>query len=163
MNLRNLCDRIVSSMLALGTLASVVGLGARPVSAQSITATTTFPFCVNNQTYPMGRYQFTLVSQWILSIRNVNGRGQNLFPIHPEVAGPRGLASGPVGPVDGVTFRTVQGLRELKAVHVAGSNLTFELIGQEIQRDKSETRGPLKPISCLTEGSSIRGRNTTGQ
>jgi hypothetical protein len=159
MNLRNLCDRIVSSMLALGMVGILAGLGAPSVSAQSITATTPFPFCVNNQAYPMGSYRFTLVSQWILSIRNMNGGGQGLFPIHPEAGGPQGR----VASVDGVTFRNFQGLRELKGVHVAGSALAFELIGQGISTDESKTGGPLKAISCFTKESSIRGRNTTGR
>jgi hypothetical protein len=54
MNLRNLRDRIVSSMLAIGVVGSLVGLGSHSVSAQSITATMPFPFCVNNQAYLMG-------------------------------------------------------------------------------------------------------------
>src|ERR1700678_1769648 len=88
MNLRNLSHRIVSSMLALGMIGILAGLGAHSASAQSITATTPFPFCVNNQAYPMGTYRFTLISQWILSIRNMNGGGESLFPIHPEICGP---------------------------------------------------------------------------
>src|ERR1700733_4374007 len=146
MNPRNLCHRIVSSMLTLGMVCILAGLGAHSVSAQSITATTPFPFCVNNQPYPMGSYRFTLLSEWILSIRNMKDGGQSLFPVHPEVGGPqRRVAS-----ADGVTFRNYQGLRELKDVHVAGSALTFELIGQGISTDKSRTGGPLEPKSCFT-------------
>ncbi len=161
MNLRNLRDRIVSSMLAPGIVGSVVVLGAHSVSAQSITATTPFPFCVNNQAFPMGQYRLTLISPWLLSIRNVNGGGERLFQVHPEVGGPQGLASGQVGSVDGVTFSIFQGFRELKAVHEAGSDVNFELIGQGIPRDRLRTRGSLKPTSCFADGSSIRVRNAT--
>ena len=163
MNLKNLCDRIVSSVLALGIVGSLMGLGAHSVSAQSIAATTPFPFCVSNQAYSMGSYQFTLISDWLLAIRNVNGGGERLFLVHPEFGGSQGLASRPVGSDDGVvTFRTFQGFRELKAVHQAGSEVSFELVGKGVPRDKLQTRGPLKPINCFTDGASIRG-NTTGR
>jgi hypothetical protein len=104
MNLRNLCDRIVSSTLALGIVGGLVGLGSHSVSAQSITATVPFPFCVNNQGYPMGKYRLTLISPWLLSIRNVDGGGERLFQVHPEVGASQDLASGPAGSVGGVTF-----------------------------------------------------------
>lgn len=163
MNLRNLCNRILSSMLALGMVGSLMGLGEHSVSAQSITATTPFSFCVNNQAYPSGRYRFTLVSLWLLSIRNVDGGSGSLFQVYPEDDGAQGLAGSPAGAVSGVTFRTVHGFRKLEAVHEAGTDVTFELMGQRIPRDKSKTHRPLQPINCLVEGASIHGRNAKAQ
>jgi hypothetical protein len=163
MNLRNLCDRVVSSTLALGIAGSLAGLGAPSASAQSITATMPFPFCVNNQAYPMGAYRLTLLSPWLLSIRNVNGGGERLFQVHPGPGAQQGVSGGSVRSVDGVTFSDFQGLRQLKAVHDAGSHVTFELIGQRIPRHTLKTRGPLKPARCVPKDSSIRVRNTTGQ
>ncbi len=157
MNMRNLCSRIISSMLAPGIVGSLVGLGAHSVSAQSITVTTPLPYCVNNHEYPRGTYRFTLVSEWLLSIRNMNGGGESLFLVHPEVDREQGLTTG------GLTFRTFQGFRELKAVHEPGSDLNLELVEREAERDKSETHGSLQPINCFNQKSSIRGRNTTGQ
>jgi hypothetical protein len=101
----------------------------------------------------MGKYRLTLISPWLLSMRNVNGGGERLFQVHAEAGASQGLASGPAGSVGGVTFNTFRGLRELKAVHEDGSDVIFELIGQGIPRDR--TRGPLKPISCFT-GESYR-------
>jgi hypothetical protein len=161
MNLSNLRDRIVSSTVALGMIGSLAGLGAPSASAQSITAAMPFSFCVNSQAYPIGNYRLTLISPWLLSIRNLNGGGERLFQVHPDVGTAQGRISGPVRSMDGLTFGTVQGLRELKAVHEDGSDLTFELIGQGIPKDK--TRGQLKPASCFTDRSSVRGRNTTSQ
>jgi hypothetical protein len=155
MNLRNLLDLIVSSTLALGMIGSLAELGAPSALAQSITATMPFPFCVNNQAYPTGTYRLTLISPWLVSIRNLNGGGERLFSVHPKDL------AGPLRSVDGLTFTAFQGLKELKAVHEDGSDVSFELGGQGIPKGK--TRGPLKPTSCLIDTSPIRGRNTTGQ
>jgi hypothetical protein len=163
MNLRNLCDRIVSSVLSLGIVGTLLALGTHSVSAQSITATTPFPFCVNHQAYPMGTYRLTLISPWLLSIHNVNGEDEGLFQIHPEAGNREGIASGQVGSTNSLTFRTFPDFRELQAVYEPSSDMTFELIGQGIPRDKLKTHGSLKPINCFTEKSSVRGRNTTGQ
>ena len=163
MNLRNLFNRFVSSTLALGIVGGLAGLGAHSVSAQSITVTTPFPYCVNKQAFPRGTYRFTHTSQWLLSIQDVNGVGESLFLVRPEAGGPEGMASGPVGSVGGATFRTIRGLRELKEVNEPGSDVTLELIGQETARDKFKTHGSLQPISCFTKGFSTRDRNMTGQ
>jgi hypothetical protein len=163
MNLKHLCDRIVSSMLALGIGGCLVGLGAHSASAQSITVTTPFPYCVNNQAYPRGEYKFNLITEWLLSIRSVDGGGESLFQVQPEVGVSQGLASGPEGSAGGVTFRAFQGFRELQSVHAPGSDLTFKLAGRRTARDKSKAHGSLQPINCFTEASLIRSRKVTGQ
>jgi hypothetical protein len=163
MNIRNLRARIVSSILALGIVVSLVGLGANSSLAQSITVTTPFSFCVNNQAYPKGRYEFTHISQWVLSIRNVNERDKSFFLIHPDDRVARGSTSDPVGSVSGLTFRTSQGFQELQAVHGPGFDFSVQLAGQMTPRDKSKNRGTPKPMNCFTERSSTRGRNKTGQ
>ena len=114
MNLRTLRDRIVSSTLALGMIGILVELGAQSVSAQSMNATMPFSFCVNNQAYPIGEYRLTLISPWLLSIRNLNGGGELLFPGHPGVRASQVPASDPVRPADGVIFTTFQGLDSSK-------------------------------------------------
>ena len=163
MNIRNLSNRFASLMLALSIVGSLAGLGTHSVSAQSILVTTPFPFCVNNQAYPKGSYRFTLLSHWILSVRNVNGEQERMFPVGPKDGGAQGLVSGPMGSASGVTFRSFQGFKELDTVHEPVSGLTFELIGQRSRGENLKTRGTPKPTNCLTEESSIRGRNTTGR
>src|SRR5580693_4702801 len=76
MNFGNLSHRFVSLILAVGIAGGILGLGAQAASAQGITATTPFSFSVDNQQYPPGKYQFTLASLWLLSIRDVDGGGE---------------------------------------------------------------------------------------
>jgi hypothetical protein len=163
MNIRNLRARIVSTMLAISVVVGFPGLGTHSALAQSITVTTPFPFCVNNQAYPKGRYEFTHISQWLLLIRDVNGGGESLFPIRPEDRVAQGLATGRARSARGVTFHTFQGFRELEAFDDPDSGLTVELIGQRISRDKTNTHGSLEPINCFNQKFPIRGRNTTGR
>ena len=163
MKIRNLSNRLASLMLALSIVGSLAGLGTHSVLAQSILVTTPFPFCVNNQAYPKGSYRFTLLSHWILSVRNVNGEQERMFPVGPKDGGAQGLVSGPMGSAGGVTFRSFQGFKELDTVHEPVSGLTFELIGQRLSGENLKTRGSPKPTNCFTEESSIRGRNTTGR
>ena len=163
MTLRRLCGRTVSSMLALSIGGSLLGLGAHLVSAQSVTVTTAFPYCVNNQAFPKGTYRFTYVSQWILSIQDVNGGGESLFLVQPEDRGPQSLAHDPVRSAGGVTFSTIRGMRELKDVSDPGSDVTLELVGQGMARDKWKTYNSLNPKNCFAEKPSIRGQNRTGQ
>jgi hypothetical protein len=163
MNIRNLRNRFVSPMLAVGIVGTLVGLDAHSVSAQSITVITPFSFCVNHQAYPNGRYRFTLISQWILSVQNVNGEDESFFQIRREDGNAQGVASSPMTSAGGVTFRTFQDVKELQTVHEPGSDSTFELIGQAFPRENSKTRRLLKPTNCFTEESSIGGQNRTGR
>jgi hypothetical protein len=129
MNIRNLRARIVSTMLAIGVVGGFVGLGTHSVLAQSITVTTPFPFCVNNQAYPKGRYEFTHISEPFLSIRDVNWGGESLYLIRPEDSVAQGVATGRVRSARGATFHIFQGFRELQTFDDPDSGLTFELIG----------------------------------
>ncbi len=151
MNIRNLCNRFVSSMLAIGIVGTLVGLGAHSASAQSIVVTTPFSFCVNQQTYPKGRYRFTIKSQWVLSIQNVNGKDESFFHIRREDGSAQDLASGPMASVGGVVFRTFEDIKELQTVHEPGSDSTFELIGPALPGKNLKTRRVLKPTNRSTE------------
>lgn len=163
MTFRNLSTRICSSILTLGIVGSLIGLNAHPVAAESITITTPFPFCVNNQAYPKGRYRFTLVSQWILSIRDVNGEDERLFLVEPEADNSQRLSGGLAGSVSGVTFRIVRGLRQLQQVHEAGADVTFDLIGHTDSGGELRAGRPLQAKTCFTERSSISSRNVIGR
>jgi hypothetical protein len=159
MNLRNLCDRMLSSILAPAVVGSLIGLGAHSASAQSLIVTTPFSYCVNSQAYPVGKYQFTLISPWILSIRNVSGGAANFFAVHPEQDFPHGRVSS----AGGVIFATYQGVRALQAVYEPGSRFTSELISQGVPGDKLQTHRSFRQINCFSEGSSMRDRNRPGQ
>lgn len=127
MNLRHVRNRIFTSMLALGFVGATFAIGARSASAQSITVTTTFPFCVNNQAFPRGTYQFTPLSQWILSIRDVNGVSEEFFTVRPEFSNREGSQIDPMWKVGGVTFRNSTGVRTLQAVYdpISDRSLVF--------------------------------------
>lgn len=126
MNLRLVRNRIFTSMLALGIVGVTFAMGARPASAQSITVTTPFPFCINNQAFPRGTYRFIPLSQWVLSIRDVNGENEELFPVRPEVRDRKSSETDPMWNVGGVTFRNSHGVHTLKAVDDPISDLSFE-------------------------------------
>ena len=126
MNFRLVRNRIFTSMLALGIVGATFAMGACSASAQSITVTTPFPFCINNQAFPRGTYRFIPLSQWVLSIRDVNRESEELFPVRPEVRDRKSSETGPMWNVGGVTFRNSQGVHTLKAVYDPISDLSFE-------------------------------------
>ena len=159
MNIRNLCDRMLSSILAPAIVGSFMGLGAHSVAAQSIIVTTPFSYCVNSRAYPGGNYQFTLISPWILSIRNVSGGAANFFAVHPE----RDFPHSRVSSAGGLVFATYQGVRTLQAVYEPGSRFGSELISPGVPGDKLQTHRSFRQINCFAEGSSMRDRNTPDQ
>ena len=122
MNLGNLSHRFVAPMLALGVAGAISLLGPQSASAQEITATTPFSFSVDNQQYPAGTYQFTLIPDGLLSIQNADGK-KNIFPIRPEGRGPFGSSAR-------LTFCKSKGHNELLAVYIPGTDMTAELIAQ---------------------------------
>lgn len=155
MNLRYSTYQIAPAMLALFIDASLLGLNARSVAAQSITVTTPFSFCVDNHAYPKGKYQFTPVSQWLVSIRNANGTNERFFEVHPEVGDPQGSVSGPAGETGKLTFRTLHGIRELTAVYVPGSDARFELTGPDLQKSNMTAQGSSGQSPCQSNGSAL--------
>jgi hypothetical protein len=123
MNLGNLFHRFVAPMLALGVAGAILLLASQFASAQEITATTPFSFSVDNQQYPAGTYQFTLIPEGLLSIRNADGK-KNIFPIRPE-------GRGPFGSNARLTFYKGKGHNELLAVYIPGTDMTAELLGKK--------------------------------
>jgi hypothetical protein len=123
MNLGNLFHRFAAPMLALGVAGALSLLGPQSASAQEVTATTPFSFSVDNQQYPAGTYQFTLIPEGLLSIQNADGK-KNIFPIRPEGRGPFGTSAR-------LTFSKCEGHNELLAVYIPGTDMTAELIGQK--------------------------------
>ena len=131
MNPGNLFHGFVASILALVVAGAISLLGAQSASAQEITATAPFSFSVDNQQYPAGTYQFTLILEGLLSIQNADGK-KKIFPIRPE-------GSGPFGSNGRLTFYKCEGHNELLAVYIPGTNMTAELIGQKTSRGDSRT------------------------
>ena len=99
----------------------ILALGTQAASAQAITATVPFAFSAGDQLLPAGTYQFTLLSGWSLSIRNVKDGGEKFFAIHPEQDGSH--TSHPR-----VVFRNSGGHKNLAAVYLSKSDGGGELL-----------------------------------
>lgn len=156
MNLGNLSPRLVTPFVALGVAGVILLMAPQSASAQEITVSNPFPFSVDNQQYPAGTYQFTLESQWLLSIHNADGGNSNFFPIHPG-------DSGPLGSHGRLTFYNCEGLEKLEAVYIPGTDITAELIGSDNATHDIKTHEPRTSVNCLPEKGAVRGRNAKGQ
>jgi predicted secreted protein len=108
---------IVAAIVTIGIFA----LGAPPASAQSIIATVPFTFSADDQTFPAGTYQFTSLSGWSLSIRDVKSGGEKFFAVQPTQDGSRASR-------DGIIFHSSKGQKSLEAVYLRESNLGAELL-----------------------------------
>src|SRR6202011_74715 len=114
MNLEKFISTLAKLILGAVAIGGMLALGAQTATAQAITVTTPFAFSAGSQSYPAGTYQFTLLSQWSLCIRNVNGGGQRFVAVHPE-------ETGPLGSQASLTFRNSEGHENLQAVYVPGA------------------------------------------
>jgi hypothetical protein len=115
---RAICVRaIVAAVITSGLLA----LGTKTASAQAITATVPFAFSAGDQPFPAGTYQFTFLSQWSLSIRNVKGGSERFFTVHPRQNGPHASRAR-------IVFHNSGGQKNLEAVYLSKSDGGGELL-----------------------------------
>ncbi|HYK37151.1 hypothetical protein [Alloacidobacterium sp.] len=133
MNRAKITSMFARLVLAAITVSGVLAMGTPNAAAQAIIVTTPFAFSAGSQTYPAGTYEFTLLSKWSLSIRNVNGGGQKFFTVRPEdnsLPGSKG----------NLIFRNSDGQQTLQSVYVPGTGRTAALLQlDEIgNRDKSD-------------------------
>jgi hypothetical protein len=108
---------IVAAVTASGLLA----LGTQAASAQAITATVPFAFSAGDQPFPSGTYQFTFLSGWFLSIRNVKGGGEKFFTTHPQQNGSQASRAR-------IVFRNSGVQKKLEAVYLSKSDGGAELL-----------------------------------
>jgi hypothetical protein len=162
MNLRHARNHIFTSMSALAFVWSTMGVGARSVSAQSITVTTPFSFCVNNQAFPEGTYRFTPVDEWLLSIRNVNGGSEQLFLAHPVDRDRGNRATTAAMELGGVTFRNFEGVRTLTSVYDPGSDVSYELPEEGVMKGTDPDHQSPNEESCAANGHTAGGYNSAG-
>lgn len=162
MKLRNLFHGFGGPTLGLAVAGAISVLCSQSASAQGITVSTP-PFSVEGQhsangayQYPGGTYQFTRVSEWLLSIRNVNSGKETLFLIRPEVNGPLGVHGG-------LVFDTSKGARTLQTVYIPGTDMAAELVGGDMM--KTRAKGHLRQTSTtsLRNKAAIGKRDATGQ
>jgi hypothetical protein len=95
MNRKTLTATFVKAIVAAAFTASgILTLGTQAASAQAIVVNIPFAFSAGDQLYPVGTYQFTLLSGWQLSMRNVRGGGERFFSIGPKKDGSEGYLPG---------------------------------------------------------------------
>ncbi len=124
MNRKKLTATFVKTIVAAIVTSGIFTLGIQTASAQSIIATVPFVFSAGDQTFPAGTYQFTSLSQWSLSIRNVKGGGEKFFVVHPIQNASRASR-------DGIVFHKSGGQRNIEAVYLSESNMGAELLPYE--------------------------------
>jgi len=121
MNLKRLKSICAKAIVAVIVTSGIFTLGTQTVSAQSIIVTVPFDFSAGNQVFPVGTYQFTSLSEWSLSIRNVKGGGEKFFTVHPKQNGSRASR-------DGIVFHNSKGQKNLEAVYMRESDMGAELL-----------------------------------
>jgi hypothetical protein len=124
MNRKKLTATLVKAIVAAFTASGILAIGTQTASAQQIIVTVPFAFSAGDQLYPSGTYQFTLLSAWSLSMRNMNGGGERFFMVSPKQNGPKESHAA-------IVFRNSTGHKDLEAVHVPGSDISAELLTQD--------------------------------
>jgi hypothetical protein len=110
----------VKAVVAAVTTSGLLALGTQTASAQAITVAVPFAFSAGNHNFPVGTYQFTLLSGWTLSIRSVEGGGERFFTVRPKENGLRASRTR-------IVFRNSGGQKNLKAVYIPELNEAVEL------------------------------------
>jgi hypothetical protein len=124
MNRKKLTASLVKAIVAAFTASGLLAMGMETASAQQIIVTVPFAFSAGDQPYPAGMYQFTLLSAWKLSMRNMNGGGERFFMVSPKQNGPKESHAA-------IVFRNLTGHKDLEAVHVPGSDISAELLSSD--------------------------------
>jgi hypothetical protein len=143
-------------VLAAVIMSGMLALGTRNAGAQAIIVTTPFAFSAGSQSYPAGTYEFTRLSEWLLSIRNVNGGSQKLFAVRPEnndLPGSKGS----------LTFRNSDGHQNLQAVYVPGTGRTAELRQPDEINDKAKSDRSLASLHASSGKVTAGKQNATGR
>jgi hypothetical protein len=155
MNLERFISTLAKLILGAVAISGMLELSTQTATAQSITVTTPFAFSAGSESYPAGTYQFTLLSEWSLSIRNVKGGGERFFTIRPEEG--RALGSNAR-----LTFLNFEGHRNLQAVYVPGTDRVAELLPHDplSRRAKSDASFP---STASSENVTVVKQNGTGR
>jgi hypothetical protein len=133
MNREKVTSSFAKLMLVAVSIGLILALSGPTATAQAIIVATPFAFSAGSQSYPAGTYQFTRLSEWSLSIRNVNGGGERFFAVRPE-------QKIPLKSQGSLTFTNSEGHRNLQAVYLPGTYSTAELLQHDArsQRAKSD-------------------------
>jgi hypothetical protein len=142
MNLERFISTLAKLILGAVALGGMLALGTQTATAQAIIVTTPFAFSAGTESYPAGTYQFTLLSQWSLSIRDVNGGGEKFFMVRPE----ENRTSRSQG---GLAFLNSEGHQNLQAVYVPGIDSAAEL---PQHNPRSRAKSDISLASAVSSG-----------
>lgn len=154
MNREKFIFTLAKSIVAAVTTTGILALGTQTASAQAVVVTTPFNFSAGNQIYPAGTYQFTILSDWFLSIRNVNGGGERFFTVRPEENGLPGLHGA-------LIFRNSEGHKKLQAVYVPGTDRGVELLQDETVSNKPKRHVSVDSTTISSEKVAVGEQNAT--
>lgn len=156
MSRERLTSTFAKLVLVAVTTTGMLALSTQSAGAQAIIATTPFAFTAGSQTFPAGTYEFTLLSQWSLSIRNVDGGSQKFFTVRPEdtsVPGSKGS----------LTFHDSDGRQSLRAVYVPGTGRTAELLQQGEVGERSKPDSSLASLHTSSGKLQLKSKNATSR
>ncbi|WP_158750828.1 hypothetical protein [Acidobacterium sp. S8] len=139
MSREKLTSIFLKLVLAAITMSGMSALSTQNAGAQTIIVTTPVAFIAGSQSYPAGTYEFTLLSAWTLSIRNVNGGGQRFVTVRPE-------DDSRLGSKGSVTFDDSDGRQTLEAVYVPGTGRTAELLRHNKIDDRANSDSSLASL-----------------
>jgi len=155
MNREKVTSTFAKLILVAISMSSMLALGTQTASAQAIIVTTPFAFSAGSQSYPAGTYQFTLLSEWSLSIRNVNGGGERFFKVIPE-------ENGTSGSQGSLTFRDSEGHSSLQAVYVPGADRAAEVAQHDTRSNRAKSDMTLGS-AVSSEKITVEKHNATGR
>lgn len=154
------CEKFISTLakLILGAIAigGMLAMGAQTATAQAIIVTTPFAFSAGSQSYPAGTYQFTRLSDWSLSIRNVKEGGERFFSVRPE-------ENKSLGSNGSLTFLDSEGHRDLEAVYVPGTDRVAELFPHDPLSRKAKSDASLASTSSASQKLTGGKQNAMGR
>ena len=145
MNRQRFAFTFAKPIVAAVVTSGMFALGTPTASAQAVIATTPFAFSASSQFYPAGTYQFTMLSAWRLSIRNMNGGAERFFTVTPEEKRSQGRGA--------LLFRNSEGHKNLQAVYIPGTGIAAELVQDRTVSNKEKRHAS----SLLTSISSGKG------
>jgi len=156
MSREKLSSIFLKLVLVAVTTGSMLALSTQNAGAQAVIINTPFAFTAGSQSYPAGTYEFTLLSAWTLSIRNVNGGRQKFVTVRPE-------DDSRLGSKGSVTFDNSDGHQALEAVYVPGTGRTAELLRHNKIDDRTKSDSSLASLHA-SSGKGMTGKqNVTGR
>ena len=156
MNRAKFTSTFAKLVLTAMTTSGMFAMGTQKIEAQAIVATTPFDFSAGSQLYRAGTYEFTLLSEWTLSIRNVNGGNEQFFTTHPEDESQPGAKGR-------LIFDNSNGHRSLLAICMPGAGITAALVQQGGKAGGEKTDRLLASLHASSDTVKAAKHNVSGR